>query len=206
MFGIEGPLASTCCWWSLDLIFASRACCEVGRECQIHATRWERRRGVGTDSEFTCDSSRWRWQWARTPAADDATDRPTDHIGVRTKSAGPSIPRGDVVPVVERQSAHAGSKTAGRGAGATASSRSGNEFAAHAKPAVAPFRRHASAIERFRRPPATAGRPSLQSIDSRRAEWSSSGRTADRSDERVQRANTNRPAFCKFRNRRAARP
>ena len=83
---------------------------------------------MGTDSEFTYDTSGWRWQWARTPAADDATDRPTDDIGSRPKSAGPSFPRGDVVPVVKRQSAHAGGKSADCDAGATATGHSGNKF------------------------------------------------------------------------------
>jgi hypothetical protein len=162
--------------------------------------------GVGTDSEFTYDSSGWRWQWAGTSTSDDATDQPTDDIGFRTKSAGPSIPGGDVVPVVERQSAHAGSKTAGRDAWATASGRSGGGFATHAKSAVAQFRQRAAAVECFRRLPATAGRPPLQSIDAGRAEWSASGRTADRPDERVQRPDSGGPSFCKFRNQRAARP
>ena len=161
---------------------------------------------MGTDSEFTYDSSGWRWQWARTPAADAATDQPTNDIGSRTKSARPSFPGGDVVPVVERQGAHADSKTAGRDAGASASSRSGGEFATHAKPAVAQFRQRASAIECVRQHPATAGGPPLQSLDAGRAEWSASGRAADRPDERVQRADSGGSSFCKFRNQRAARP
>jgi hypothetical protein len=165
---------------------------------------------VGTDSEFTYDSSGWRWQWPRAPAADDATDRPTDDIGPRTKSAGPSIPSGDVVPVVERQSAHAGSKTAGRDAGATASSRSGNEFATRAKSTVAQPRQCAPTAERFRQHPATAGPSRLQSagffVASERREWGSAGRTADRPDERVQWADTDGTALCKFRNQRAPRP
>jgi len=95
---------------------------------------------VGTDSEFTYDSSRWRWQWACTPAPDDATDHPTDDIGSRAKSAGPSIPCGDVVSVVERQGAHAGSEAAGRHARTTTTGRSGNEFATRAKSTVAQSR------------------------------------------------------------------
>jgi hypothetical protein len=165
---------------------------------------------VGTDSEFTYDSSGWRWQWARTPAADNATEQPTDDIGSRTKSAGPSIPSGDVVPVVERQSAHADSKTAGRDAGATASSRSGNEFATRAKPTIAQFQQRAPAAECFSQQPTTAGPSRLQSagffVASERREWGSAGRTADRPDERVQRADPDGAAFCKFCNQRAARP
>ena len=83
---------------------------------------------MGTDSEFTDDPSGWRWQWAPAPAADDATVQPTDDVGSRTKSAGPPIPRRDVLPVVERQSPHAGCQTAGRDAGANATGHPGNKF------------------------------------------------------------------------------
>jgi hypothetical protein len=170
----------------------------------------ERRRGVGTDSEFTYDSSGWRWQWACTPAADDATDQPTDDIGARAKSAGPSISSGDVVSVAERQSAHAGSKTAGRHARATATGRAGNKFTTHTKPAVAQFQQRAPAAECCRQHPATAGPSRLQSagffVAFERPKRGAAGRTADRPDERVQRADADGAAFCKFRNQRAARP
>jgi hypothetical protein len=87
-----------------------------------------RRQGVGTDCEFTYDASGRRWQWAGSPAADDATNRPADQFGACTKSAGTPVSRCNVVPVVERQSAYAGYKAAACDTGAGAIGHTGNKF------------------------------------------------------------------------------
>jgi len=68
--------------------------------------RW--RRGVGTDSEFTDDASRWWRQRADASAPDVAVKRPSNGCEFHAQSADPPLSGCDVLSAAERQSAHAG--------------------------------------------------------------------------------------------------
>ena len=125
------------------------------------------RRGVGTDSEFTCDASGWRWQRADASASDDATDRASCGLEFCAKSAKPPFSGRDVLPVIERQGAHAGSKAARRDSGAAATGRTAIKPAAcGVRHAIAHPRCASSIAERSRQRPPAAAQSHLQPVGS----------------------------------------